>query len=685
MTQRLEDTCVPRLIGACHQRRLSGTLTLRQPQVVRHVYFEQGAVVYAASEVVTERFGERLCTLGCISPEQLAQAMLETKKGKRLGACLVELGYLTAADLQAMLTGHVTYLVHSLFPWTTGEYQFQPQKVHVDGFQQPLSPVSLIFDGIRNLPDLGLIRRWLGSPQRVLQPVVAQQVNVPGLTLSSEEMFLLSRLDAPLRIEEVCRTVPLPEEQVLRALCAFTMTGIVSFADPDPLPVIEANVKGAATSSAKASAGIDARQAAELCFELEEKLRVVDGGGSHYQVLGINRRFTPEELKKAYRELAKKFHPDRHSQLAAFDFQVKAELERVFIAVQQAYDVLSDEEKRRRYDLTLTGSSSRSTPGGSRLPTGSYPAARPTPPSPPPVAGRSSPPSGNVPKPPVMPPRPPVPPARLAPTAEAPRPPAPPSAPPKPPSNSSFPTPPVLRRPTVPAPAPNAPGPSTPTGTPGATSPGVDAPRPPAPTPPVPPPPRATADAPPLPPSAPPRMPTGAYPKAPGPSRPAEPPPVSASELYLRTVEYMANGDVERAYQSIRRAVEQRPNNADYHALMARVLLRMPGRNKEAEKSFLTAIDLCRDPDEVTELLMELSDLYLKFGLESRAVECLERGLELSPEHEELRKRRQAINTRQKTTPRLTGSLRVATGKRLQALVGKVFGLDEPKEDSKSG
>jgi tetratricopeptide (TPR) repeat protein len=117
---------------------------------------------------------------------------------------------------------------------------------------------------------------------------------------------------------------------------------------------------------------------------------------------------------------------------------------------------------------------------------------------------------------------------------------------------------------------------------------------------------------------------------------------------------------------------------------MARVLLRMPGRNKEAEKSFLTAIDLCRDPDEVAELLMELSDLYLKFGLESRAVECLERGLELSPDHEELMKRRQAIGAKQKTTPRLTGSLRVATGRRLQALVGKVFGLDDP-EGNKSG
>lgn len=675
MTQRLENTCVPRLIGACYQRRLSGTLTFRQLQVVRHVYFEQGAIIYAASEVVAERFGERLCTLGCISPDQLARAILETKKGKRLGACLVELGYLTTTDLQAMLVGHVAYLVHSLFLWTTGEYQFHPQQVRVDGFQHPLSPINLIFDGIRNLPDVELIRRWLGAPHRVLQPVVAAQVNVPGLVLTSEESYLLAQLDVPRRVEEVCHLVPMPEDRVLRALCAFTMTGIVNFADADPLPVIES--KTTTPSSAKTLGEIDARRAAELCFELEEKLRVVNGGGSHYQVLGINRRFTPEELKKAYRELAKKFHPDRHSQLAAFDFQVKAKLERVFIAIQQAYDVLSDEEQRRKYDLTLTGSSAHSTPSGSRFATGAYPAARPTPPSAPSVSGVTSTSSGSIPKPPVRPP------VRPAPTGDVPRPPVSSATPPKSPVSPASPPPPSVSPPAA-----------------SVSGPGVQATS--APRPPVPPPrpPRPAASVPPVPPNgavppasgpvgtpptAVPRMPTGAYPTAPGglAERPAEPPPMSASELYLRTVEYMGNGDVERAYQSIRRAVEQRPNNADYQALLARVLLRMPGRNKEAEKAFLTAIDLCRDPEEVSELLLELSDLYIKFGLESRAIECLERGLELSPEHEELKKRRQAIGAKQKPTPRVTGSLRVATGRRLQALVGKVFGLDEA--DNKSG
>ncbi|MGQ9897385.1 MAG: DUF4388 domain-containing protein [Acidobacteriota bacterium] len=680
MTQRLEDICAPRIFAACHQQQLSGTLTFRQLQVARHVYFEHGVIVYAASDVVAERFGERLCALGCISPEQLAQAILENKKGKRLGACLVELGYLTADDLQAMLTGHVTYLVQSLFSWTTGEYQFQPQHVRVEGFRQPLSPMSLIFEGLRSLPDLGLIRRWLGSPHRVLQPVVAEQVAVSGLKLSSEEAYILSQLEAPRRVEEICRVIPLPEDRVLRALCAFVMTGIAKFTDADPLPVIVP--KNTGVSSSKTPGEIDARQAAELCFEIEERLRVVDGGGSHYQVLGINRRFTPEELKKAYRELAKKFHPDRHSQLATFNFQVKTELERVFIAIQQAYEVLSDGEKRRKYDLTLTSSNSHSTPSGNRFPTGAYPAARPTPPSTPPIVGSASTSAGNIPKPPIIPPRTPVPPT---PPVGVPPFPVSSSTPPKPPTNNAFPTPPILRRPAVSARSPHAPGPSTShANVPPSTAPAADTPR--SPAPPPAPPLKATVNPPPVSPVPPntasPQMPTGAYPNAPG--RSSEPPAIPASELYLRTIEYMGQGDVERAYQSIRRAVEQRPNNADYHALLARILLRMPGRNKEAEKSFLTAIDLCRSPDEVTELLMELSDLYLKFGLESRAVECIDRGLELSPDHEELKKRRQAIGTKQKGTPRMTGSLRVATGKRLQALVGKVFGLDDQKDGSQS-
>jgi molecular chaperone DnaJ len=62
----------------------------------------------------------------------------------------------------------------------------------------------------------------------------------------------------------------------------------------------------------------------------------------YYEVLGVERTATPEELKKAYRKLALQFHPDRNSDDPA--------AEEKFKEASEAYAVLSDDGKRRQYD-----------------------------------------------------------------------------------------------------------------------------------------------------------------------------------------------------------------------------------------------------------------------------------------------------------------------------------------------
>lgn len=64
----------------------------------------------------------------------------------------------------------------------------------------------------------------------------------------------------------------------------------------------------------------------------------------YYEILGITRTANGDEIKRAYRRLAMKHHPDRHNG------EGKVEAELAFKECAEAYEVLSDDNKRRRYD-----------------------------------------------------------------------------------------------------------------------------------------------------------------------------------------------------------------------------------------------------------------------------------------------------------------------------------------------
>jgi molecular chaperone DnaJ len=80
--------------------------------------------------------------------------------------------------------------------------------------------------------------------------------------------------------------------------------------------------------------------------------------GDFYDALGVSKSSSQDEIKKAYRELARKWHPDRNPD--------DAEAEERFKEIQQAYDTLSDPEKRKQYDAggRFAGFGAGGFPGG---------------------------------------------------------------------------------------------------------------------------------------------------------------------------------------------------------------------------------------------------------------------------------------------------------------------------------
>ena len=85
----------------------------------------------------------------------------------------------------------------------------------------------------------------------------------------------------------------------------------------------------------------------------------------YYEVLGVSKTATDAEIKKAYRKLAMKYHPDYNPG--------DKEAEEKFKEVNEANEVLSDPKKRQLYDQYGFAGQSQRTPQGSGHPCAHHP------------------------------------------------------------------------------------------------------------------------------------------------------------------------------------------------------------------------------------------------------------------------------------------------------------------------
>jgi molecular chaperone, putative len=82
-------------------------------------------------------------------------------------------------------------------------------------------------------------------------------------------------------------------------------------------------------------------------------------GKDYYKMLGLDKNATEDEVKKAYKKLALKYHPDKNKH---------PEAENKFKEVAEAYEVLSDKERRRVYDLCGEEGLKGNATGSGRMP-----------------------------------------------------------------------------------------------------------------------------------------------------------------------------------------------------------------------------------------------------------------------------------------------------------------------------
>jgi len=166
------------------------------------------------------------------------------------------------------------------------------------------------------------------------------------------EAFILSRIEKPLTLNDLVAGAGGSAAETYGAIYALSLAGLVDRNNwPQGLLVKSAKASAAVPNVERSTKPVSVpREAADETSELNAFFSRVANAEDNYEVLDVGRVADTEEIKRAYRLLARRFHPDRFHQREP---ELRQRVESAFARIAQAYETLSDESLRADYDGKL--------------------------------------------------------------------------------------------------------------------------------------------------------------------------------------------------------------------------------------------------------------------------------------------------------------------------------------------
>lgn len=354
----LGDKGLAEILHDIRNEKRAGILHLQRGDISKRLYFLNGTIVFANSDLESDRLGQVLIDGGILDEETYECAARTMKKTRRrLGETLVALGNLDEAKMDVVINDQIQRIIYSVFGWESGHYGFETiAKPVEDDIIVELSTDEIILDGVRRIASESTVRNAIGSMDRILCHSDASVLDTGNVTLTSSEGFVLSRVDGSTTVAEIAAISPLGEVETLRCIYGLLSASVLRLKDPKaqaatpPRKVHEQKPETAMPSVAPAPHEPVQSESEAICEEIVAK-HVSLEGANYYEILDVSRGATPDAIKNAYYKLAKKYHPDRHG---ATEFQgVQSQLEEILGKLSDAYEVLSSPPKRLRFDNKL--------------------------------------------------------------------------------------------------------------------------------------------------------------------------------------------------------------------------------------------------------------------------------------------------------------------------------------------
>jgi curved DNA-binding protein CbpA len=321
----------PSLVDALleiHRSRQTGILRAESGSIKKQLAIRVGLLAYAESNAPDDHLVRVLVRMKLIDRTALHSIASMMKGGMTADQAVLRAAKISATELQDGLREQAASILASLLAWAEPKIRFYPG----DRFLRKLVnltallPEMVMLAARRMVSDHGASSN-LRPLKGYLLPAAAADNGRRDLPLSSAEAFALSTVQGPIPIEEVIAVLPAGEAQPIELIQRLLVLGLID---------LQSTIAGEGAGKAARSQEID-----DLLVRFET--------ANLYEVLSVPPDAAEAEIKAAYHELARKYHPDRF-QSAEHSPELRTRVEKLFTYVNRAYSTLGDAPARAEYD-----------------------------------------------------------------------------------------------------------------------------------------------------------------------------------------------------------------------------------------------------------------------------------------------------------------------------------------------
>jgi hypothetical protein len=349
----LADRDMPLLLGRAFADGMTGRLRIRSDKVEKAIYFEAGLPVMASSDDASDRMLAMLVREGTLDSRQYDEAVrVVDATGRKVGAVLVDLGFLRSDELLPAVRRHYESIILTLFAWTSGRWQVDPGvTAGPDRTRLLRHPALLVREGLeRGYPTERLAQR-LGAGRNIF--LLDNSTSAADLTsqvvTERPETRVPMLFDGIHSLEDVARASGLPELAVLRIALTLYCFGA--------LRPVEADGAGRA-------GGRPAVRDLEIDRERVRARYALVCESDYFQILGVDRRADANEVRRAHARLRREVAPETLGPEIWHEF--KDQVETIREVLDEGLRILSTPSLRSAYEFNLAhGPDVEGSPEGS--------------------------------------------------------------------------------------------------------------------------------------------------------------------------------------------------------------------------------------------------------------------------------------------------------------------------------